>query len=126
MLDCHLRKKISSNTKLSHYPLLHPRMIHTSSYTSKHNSKIYSMESDNFILVKIRNKSIKKIRVRSFHSWSNRKQFDSNKKPSRISFLLVKLETSQSKKCESDHFTFTFYTHTFRHLTTLVEHHFMS
>ena len=36
---CHLHKKISSDTKLSHFPLLHPQTIHTSSYTSKYDSK---------------------------------------------------------------------------------------
>ena len=56
---CHLRKKISSETKLSHYTLLHPQTLHTSSYTSKEDSKIDSIELDNFHLGRIRNTSIK-------------------------------------------------------------------
>ena len=55
---CHLIKKILSETKLSHSPLLHPHILHTSSPTSKYDSKIDSIRSDNFPLGRIRNKSI--------------------------------------------------------------------
>ena len=51
MPECHPRKRILSETKLSHSSLLHPHVLHTSSSTSKYNSIIYSIYSNNLPLV---------------------------------------------------------------------------
>ena len=49
---CRVHKKILSKTKVSHSPLLHTFMLHTSSSTYTYNSKISSMKLDVFLLVK--------------------------------------------------------------------------
>ena len=105
----HLRKKIFSKTKLSHSILLHPRMLHTSSFTSKYDSKITSIKWYYFPLGQIRNNIIKpqlivgsssiclnqkqvdsKINpVGSFFSWYNQKQVDSTKNLSREISLFI-------------------------------------
>ena len=76
--SCHPRKKILSETKLSHSSLIHPRALHTPSSNSKYDSKIDSIKSDHSPLGRLINESIQPhIRVGSFSSWSNHKQFDS-------------------------------------------------
>ena len=79
---CRLRQKILCKTKLSHSTLLHPRALHTSSYTSKYNN------------------------ISAPH-W-----FYSNTNLSRINFLLVESEKSQFRhKFESGHFPFIICSH---------------
>ena len=43
--DCHPRKKISSETKISQSSLIHPRSPHTSSSTSKYDSNTHSSQN---------------------------------------------------------------------------------
>ena len=50
---CHMCKKISSETKLSHSSMLHPRALHTLSFTY-----IYSINSDHFSIRRNTKKSI--------------------------------------------------------------------
>ena len=54
----HWRKKLSSETKMSHYSLLHPRALHMSVSTSIYDSKIYSIKSDHFPLGQNIHKSV--------------------------------------------------------------------
>ena len=63
--ECHLRKKISSETKLSHSSLLRPRTLHTPFSTYKYDSKIYPIESDHFPLSQNINKPIQPKQVDS-------------------------------------------------------------
>ena len=52
-------RKILSETKVSHYVLIHLRALHTSSSTSKYDSNINSIKSDHFTLGQNINRYIK-------------------------------------------------------------------
>ena len=125
---CHLRHIISYHTNLSNYTLLHPCMLHTSSYTSKYDniyaphwfcSKIYSIKSDNFPLGQIINKFIQqttsswiifllvgsetsqfkhKSKLGCFTSWSYQKQVDSKKHSSSYDRVHIGSDISPTKE----------------------------
>ena len=81
---CHLRKKILSETKLSHSSLLYLRTLQTSLSNNKYNSNIDSVQLYNFPIGWISNNLIQlHIQVRSFYYCSNQKQADSTTDSSR-------------------------------------------
>ena len=67
---CHPSKKISSETKLSHYSLLHPHALQASSSTYKYSSNIYSIKLDHSPLGRNINKSIQPKQVDSNTNFS--------------------------------------------------------
>ena len=110
----HLCKKILYTTKLSHSTLLHSHMLHMSWF-------FLIRKNLRTKIIRFKNRFH---RVRSFYSWSNHKQVDSNTNSSRIISLLVELETSRYKhKFESDNFNFLLCSHT-QPLVALVIYNF--